>query len=220
MPTPPPNPVRLVCFDAGGVLVRICRSWREGCEAAGVPFRWSEHTQAADPDRAALNNAYQRGEIGCDTFFERVAATTGGLYTPDEIRTVHDAWILDEYPGVRDLIHTLNATDHLTTGVLSNTSHRHWLCPLMFGGGRNSAAGSVAHPHASHILGLLKPGREIYRAFEQATGFAGPGILFFDDLADNIDAARAAGWRAEQIDHAGDPAAQIARHLRHHGVPV
>ena len=29
----------IVCFDIGGVLVRICRTWEEGCIAADVPLR-------------------------------------------------------------------------------------------------------------------------------------------------------------------------------------
>ena len=78
--------------------------------------------------------------------------------------------------------------------------------------------GSVEHPHARHLLGLLKPGVEIYRAFERQTGF-GPGeILFFDDLAENVQAARAVGWHAEVIDHTADTAPQIAGHLQRHGI--
>jgi FMN phosphatase YigB (HAD superfamily) len=216
--TPPASPVRMVCFDAGGVLVRICRSWREGCAAAGVEHRWNDRTQSADAERAAINDAYQRGEIPCGAFFERMAATTDGLYSPAEIMAVHDAWILEEYAGVRALVEALNTADHLATGVLSNTSHRHWEGPHMAGARGVSAVGTVQHPHASHLLGLLKPGPEIYRAFELATGFRGPEILFFDDLADNIGSARGAGWRAEQIDFTDDTAAQITRHLRRHGV--
>ena len=43
-------------------------------------------------------------------------------------------------------------------------------------------------------------------------------ILFFDDLSDNIASARACGWSAEQIDHTGDTARQMAEHLGRHGV--
>ncbi len=212
------SPIRMVCFDAGGVLVRICRSWQEGCEAAGIEYRWSDAAQAGEPERQMLSDAYQRGEISCEVFFEQMAETTSGLVAADDIRAVHDAWILDEYPGVRDLICRLNHVPSLTTGLLSNTSARHWEGGLMWGGRGVSAVGSVAHPHASHLLGMLKPGQDIYRAFEQQTGFTGSEILFFDDLPDNIEAARAAGWHAEVIDYAGDTAAQTGRHLVESGV--
>jgi FMN phosphatase YigB (HAD superfamily) len=44
---------------------------------------------------------------------------------------------------------------------------------------------------------------------ERATGHGPEEILFFDDLPENIDGARAAGWRAVLIDPDGDPAAQV-----------
>ena len=45
-------------------------------------------------------------------------------------------------------------------------------------------------------------------------------ILFFDDAEENVQAARAVGWRAERIDPAGDTARQIAEALAQHGVAV
>jgi HAD superfamily hydrolase (TIGR01509 family) len=75
---------------------------------------------------------------------------------------------------------------------------------------------------------LLKPDREIYHAFARATGFDGaPGsrggpehIVFFDDLPENVAAARAAGWQAFRVDHTGDTAAQMGGVLRGLGVRV
>lgn len=210
--------VRMVCFDAGGVLVRICRSWREGCDAAGVEFRWSEHADATEGQRRLINDDFQRGLVSGDDFFSRMAGTTGGLYTAEEIRAVHDVWILDEYDGVGELVERLNAIPDLHTGLLSNTNASHWSQALMFGGRGVSAVGRVAHPHASHLLGLTKPDPQVYRAFERETGAQPAEILFFDDLEENIVAARAAGWRAELIDYRDDTTAQILRHLRRHGV--
>ncbi len=38
--------IQLVCFDVGGVVVRICHTWAEGCAAAGITPRnlslWDE----------------------------------------------------------------------------------------------------------------------------------------------------------------------------------
>jgi len=71
---------------------------------------------------------------------------------------------------------------------------------------------------ASHELGAVKPDEEIHRKAERLLEAAPAEILFFDDTEENIDAARAFGWNAELIDHAGDPAAQAAEHMRAHGV--
>ena len=38
--------VRIVCFDWGGVILRHCRSWQEGCAAAGLPV----HPEVLTPE--------------------------------------------------------------------------------------------------------------------------------------------------------------------------
>ena len=214
-----PPTVRMVCFDWGGVILRICRSWAEGCAAASLPVRGEVAAPELIGARKAVHALYQNGRIPCDEFFDRIAATMDGRYSPAEVRRIHDAWLLGEYPGVDRLVDDLHTLKNVRTGMLSNTNHSHW--------SRQSPAPGLPHfptaarlhcRHASHVLGLSKPGTEIYGAFEHETGEAPAAILFFDDLAENIDAARARGWRAEQIDFTGDTAAQMRTHLRTYGV--
>ncbi len=212
----------MVVFDLGGVVVRICRSWGEACEAAGVDHRPLPEDPALREERRRLVRAYERGAITCGEYFAGVAAATGGLYTPDEVVRVHDAWILEEYAGVADLIARLRSAG-VITGVLSNTNHRHWL-QLTSGPGRAAkftTPEQVDHPHASHLLGLAKPDRSVYEAFlaRAGGGRVAPGdVIFFDDLADNVRAAIDAGWRADRIDPDAGPAEQIERVLRHEGL--
>jgi putative hydrolase of the HAD superfamily len=217
--------VKIVVFDLGGVVVRICRSWAEGCAAAGLEFRAqalaSEEMKAR---RRAVSARHGRGELVCADYYREMAATTGGLYTPDEVERIHHAWTRDEYPGVFDLVAQIHSAG-LDTGVLSNTNHAHWLrlAPARAGGGERPeyrTPSAIRHLHASHLLGLHKPEPGIYRAFERITGFSGPSIVFFDDLPENVAAASAAGWRAIQVDHTGDTAAQMATHLRALGIEV
>jgi HAD superfamily hydrolase (TIGR01509 family) len=220
-----PDPgVSLVVFDLGGVIVRICRSWAEGCRAAGLPVRGEENmgTQGMISRRRDVSRDYQEGRIDCEEFFRRVAETTEGLYSPDEIRRVHDAWTLDEYPGVNALVRSLKAAE-IATGVLSNTNHAHWVRlapPSHLDAAEYPTPRLVDHLHASHLMGLSKPNPEIYHRFAELTGYQGREreLLFFDDLEDNIAAARAVGWRAVQVDHAGDTASQMAHSLREHGL--
>jgi FMN phosphatase YigB (HAD superfamily) len=48
-----------------------------------------------------------------------------------------------------------------------------------------------------------------------------PGrIVFFDDVEENVAAARRRGWRGQRILHDGDPIAQVRRHLRDAGIEV
>ncbi|MBX3367761.1 MAG: HAD-IA family hydrolase [Phycisphaeraceae bacterium] len=209
-----------VVFDWGGVILRICRSWDEGCDRAGVARRERPGGEAMTLERRRLNGLYQTGMIDCDTYFDGVAATTMGAYSASDVRRVHDAWLVEEYDGVRALIEELNGSGRVQTGLLSNTSHRHWLRHIPTGSGMADfpTIGLLRHKHASHLLKLAKPSVEIHRAFERESGLLPSQILFFDDLAENISGARAAGWHGVQIDHTGDTASQMRATLRSLGI--
>lgn len=218
---PATNNVKIVCFDWGGVIVRIVRTWSEACARAGLDVRGGSATSEWSARRKPVANAYQEGRLTCEEFHSRLSESMGGLYSPQEISRIHDAWLIEEYRGVDRVIDALLSSKHIETALLSNTNHGHWARQAPVAGKEIPhfpTAGRLKHKHASHLMGLAKPGIEIYRAFERLTGFSGSQILFFDDLADNIAAARSIGWRAEQIDHLGDTASQIEAHLRTHGV--
>jgi HAD superfamily hydrolase (TIGR01509 family) len=70
------------------------------------------------------------------------------------------------------------------------------------------------HRHASHLLRLEKPDPRIFTAFEREVGRRGAEIAYFDDLADNCAAARAAGWRVCQVDPRRETVPQIQEALR------
>lgn len=216
--------IRCVCFDWGGVLLKICRSWAEGCKHAGLPLRGDHGDKPFANERKGPAEEYQLGRLDDAGFFSRVSVAMGGLYTPAEVERVHHAWLIEEYPGVEALIHDLHGVRGLTTGLLSNTNAAHWrrqfpaMASVTGDLRRFGAASLLHHRHASHLLGLAKPGHEIYRAFELHAHLRPSEILFFDDLPDNIAAAKACGWNAEQVDHTGDTAAQMRTILGRYGV--
>ncbi len=206
--------IRLVCFDLGGVVIRICRTWAQGCAAAGVAVRDPGLWRRSWPARKQLIEQLQTGRIDGATFAARASNLVAGLYSPAEILGIHRAWLLDEYAGVAELIDRLHQAG-LDTAALSNTNHEHWTRMGDF-----PAVMRLGHLLASHHLGLHKPDPTIYRRLEQQLGYGPEQILFFDDTPDNVAGARAVGWDACLIDPAADPSAQIAQALRDHGVAV
>ncbi|MFN7314776.1 MAG: HAD-IA family hydrolase [Phycisphaerae bacterium] len=214
--------IRCVCFDWGGVILRHCRGWAEACLASGVPLREGMDDPVRKQHRQELNHLFQIGRISEAEFFPQIAAATGGLYTEAEVRRLHHGWLLTEYAGVSDIIDAINAVGHVQTALLSNTNAAHWARHMDSPCGTIKAdypaIQRITHRHASHLLGHAKPHGDIYRAFEDATGF-GPGdILFFDDLPDNIAMARQLGWHAVLIDHTRETAPQLHAALLKTGV--
>jgi FMN phosphatase YigB (HAD superfamily) len=63
----------------------------------------------------------------------------------------------------------------------------------------------------SHEVGALKPSAAIYQAAIAQAGCAPSECLFFDDLADNVAGARAAGMNAEQFVGMAQLCADLAR---------
>lgn len=221
----PKAPPRVVCFDLGGVVVRICRSWGQACARAGVPER--EPSRFAQPhlaqERKRWVDRHQVGAVSCDEFFTGIAAATDGLYSADEVRRIHNAWIIEDYPGVEGVIERINAAPGVVSACLSNTNHAHWAGMLALPGGEGHRSASVRRLEvlgASQLLKAAKPGADIYRHAEGLFGARGPEIVFFDDLEENIGAAKRLGWHAHHIDHEGDTAAQILADLARLGVEI
>lgn len=206
--------VRLVCFDLGGVVVRLCRSWEEGCLQAGVPIRERGISPEQEERRRRAVDAYQRGDLDCPAFFSTIAETFNGAYTPEEVRRVHDAWIIREYEGAGELVDELHAAG-VATACLSNTNAGHWRFLQEW-----PAVAALQARHASHLMRLIKPDERIFRAFERAASVSGGEILFFEDTRANAEAARAAGWRAEVVDPGEETVPQMRVHLEAHRVTL
>jgi putative hydrolase of the HAD superfamily len=95
-------------------------------------------------------------------------------------------------------------------GVLSNTSQAHWeFCRRRF------RLMEMFHVYAlSFDIGVMKPDAKIYSAAARLAGVQPAEIFFTDDRADNVAAAKAAGWDAVVFESTG----QLSRELRQRGV--
>ena len=215
---------QIVCFDLGGVLVRIHRSWPDVCRAVGLEPRGNWAGEAQLLAYQTLMDLFGTGQISEQEWSERLSIALAGNHTAAELVRIHRGWTRGEYRGIAALVDELHARG-VETACLSNTTHSHWVRLLHEENGR-ALPGAPAFPgvrrlrrhFASHVLGLAKPDPAIYRAFETATGRAGAEILFFDDLPPNVTAARALGWQAELIDPEGETAPQLRRHLVRHRI--
>lgn len=198
----------LVCFDLGGVFIRLQPDLASACRDAGVPFRGGWEHLASEAPRLALIERYQIGAIECGDYYRAMSDLSAGRYGPEEIEAIHRVWVIEPYAGIDALLDELDAAG-LATACLSNTNASHWrwlegIAPFK----------RLQHRHASHLLGFHKPDERIYRAFEREVGRSGAEIVLFDDLAENVEAATRLGWRAHRIDPQGDTAESMRRTLR------
>jgi FMN phosphatase YigB (HAD superfamily) len=214
----------LVCFDVGGVLVRLCSAWDEACLAAGLDIRRATATPAVTVRRRELVMLFDSGSISLDEWAVGVEKAIDAVYSAEELKRIHRALLKSEYAGALALVERLE-TAGVETACLSNTNAAHWLRLAHFEDERAKpglpefpSVVRLKHRIASHVLGVVKPKPEIYRRFERATGARGAEILFFDDREENVVAARQGGWRAERVDPTGDPISEARRHLEAAGL--
>ena len=216
--------VRLVVFDLGRVMIRLCGGWEHACRRAGVPFNAALELQQTKQQILHLFFLNETGQLD-EAGWARGVAELSGL-TPAQAAAVLDVWLDGPFPGWDALLDRL-ATTGVRTACLSNTNATHWR--MMLGEHPDHLAQKLPlhrldFRFASHLIGAHKPDPAIYRHVEAHTGVypgagAGAGaIVFFDDAAPNVEGARACGWHAHRIDPAADPVTQVEACLRGHGV--
>jgi FMN phosphatase YigB (HAD superfamily) len=174
--TPPPP--RVVAFDLGGVVVDVDK---DHLAALGPPavvdaaFHGDNHDALATGvrDPAAFAAA------GAAAF-----AAAGLAVDADAVRS---AWarVVAWRAGGPALLAATAA--RVTTWVWSNTDPIHW---SVLGG---AIDGVVARAVTSFGIGALKPDPAFYLRALQGTGVDPGDVLFLDDRADNVAAARALG---------------------------
>ena len=199
--------VRLVVFDLGRVLIRICDGWDDAFARAGVapPVGEFDPLQLRD-----ISCRHDVGELDFKAFAAAVSAATG-LAVP-HIHAMSRAFLHGPYPGAVELVDELNSRGY-ATACLSNTNDHHWRLmndpaePAYFPLSR------LTHRFASHLVRARKPDPAIYAHLERETGAAPGEIVFFDDMPINIEAARNRGWQAYAVDPKSPDPVAFMRHV-------
>jgi len=201
---------RLVVFDLGRVLVRICDGWQHAFERAGVAL---PQDVLDAPTRERLLEGVKRIEVGdipVEAFCEEIA---GHLRVSCEVVTkMWQGYCLGPFDGADRLLVDLRAAG-ATTACLSNTNAEHWRTLTDPDDPHGRVINRLDHRFASHLLRARKPNEAIYERVERATGFDPGQITFFDDVEENVAAARGRGWRTHLIERCENPIPTIRKYL-------
>ena len=216
--------IEMVVFDLGRVLIGICDDWGEACERAG--YEVSEDNGLAGVVmggwKGAAKESLYLNEIGAmasEDLYKEL-----GKYFGVDWKVVRDSgrkYLKWKFEGVDELVSELKGKG-LKLAVLSNTNEVHW--KIMTGKDEMEVEGGALpfeemdHLFASHLMADKKPNASIYWTAESFAGVEGKRILFFDDLMENVEGARAEGWNAEQITDREDPVRQMREILGEYGV--
>jgi glucose-1-phosphatase len=181
----------LLLFDFGGVLVEFA-----GPKELGRHLRW-----ASTPDvildrwtKCPHTDEFERGQLSPVEWAERFIHDWDVDLRPDAFLAQFTTWARRVLPGAKELLEQLRP--HYRLAALSNSNELHWE--------RNANELRILELFefaiSSHQVGLCKPDPAIFKVAIERAHVSSPGaIVFFDDLAANVDAARWAGLRAHQV---------------------
>jgi putative hydrolase of the HAD superfamily len=180
--------IKVILFDLGGVLV----------ELSGVPTMLGWSGEAITPDmlwRRWLSSAavrdFETGRTHHDHFARQLIVEMELRVEPEEFLESFIQWPRSLFPGVEALLDRIPGT--FTLAALSNSNSLHW--PRMMN--ELGLGARFGHIFASHLLGKIKPDREIFEHVLDELACAPDSILYIDDNQPNIDTARGVGMRAE-----------------------
>ena len=129
------------------------------------------------------------GKLSPQEFVGQINQRFGTSVTPANVVSWFGPELAVVFPEVPGLIASLKGRYGL--GILSNTFFGHWDYFMTMDLARQFNA-----LIASHLIGFCKPDPRAYRAALDRMGATAAETVFVDDLAENVQAALALGFRA------------------------
>jgi glucose-1-phosphatase len=192
--TPPLNPssVDALLFDLGRVVINF--------DIQRTAAAWAERAGRTPADMIARFVRdetfwrYETGQITDDEFFTLVRQSLGVTLSNAELIAGWNDTFIGEMPGIAQLLARAATRWPLYAFSNTNTAHvahfsQHFAEPLSH----------FREIFLSSTIKLRKPHAEAYRHVIDAIGVPSERILFFDDLAENIEGARACGLQAVHV---------------------
>lgn len=180
------DPVDLVLFDLGGVLIEVAgvRAMLELTGIASEEELWRRWLTCRWVRR------FESGRCSEADFAAGVVADWQLELSPAAFLAAFQDWPTGPLPGAAELVAQTRAS--VATGCFSNTNALHWhdhiaAWPL---------AGLFDHRFLSFELGLLKPDTAAFAQVAELLEVPAERVLFLDDNAVNVAGAAAAGFQA------------------------
>lgn len=190
-------------FDLGRVVLDIDFNKALAC--------WAGHAGCAPADIAARfvrGESYRQHEIGKlddAAYFEGLRASLGIGISDAQFLEGWNAIFAGEMPGIAPLL--ARASQRLPLYAFSNTNRPH---VEYFSLAHADVLGHFREMFLSSTIGLRKPDANAYDHVVKAIGKPASRIVFFDDLAENIEGARQRGLTTVHVTAPDDVAKAFA----------
>jgi len=198
-----PGDADALLFDLGRVVIDI--------DFTKVLASWAGHAGREPSDLAARFAAdetyfhHERGTITDEAFFESLRGKLGIAITDEQFLEGWNSTFVGEMDGIAPLL--ARASQHLPLYAFSNTNRAH---VTTFTEIYADVLKYFREVYLSSTIGMRKPEAAAFDHVVQAIGVPASRIVFFDDLAENIEGARAKGLKAVHVTSTRDVADALA----------
>jgi putative hydrolase of the HAD superfamily len=199
MPPLSPGSADALLFDLGRVVLDIdfsraiaCWAGHAGCQAEAIVARYV---------RDEAYRLHEVGKISDAAYFDTLRASLGIGITDDQFLEGWNAIFAGEMPEIAHLLP--RAARQVPLYAFSNTNRPH---VEYFSKEYADLLGHFRELYLSSSIGLRKPDAEAFDHVVQAIGVRPERIVFFDDLAENVEGARARGLQAVHVTTTSDVA--------------
>ncbi len=174
--------IQIIMFDLGGVLVELGDSPFPECW-----LKQNKKFELSDWVKSDIALDFERGLIPPIKFAQAIKNDLELSATTGEIIEEFSKWPVGPYAIANELLNSLSQL--YTLAILTNTNELHW--PRIVG--EFNLTQYCQHIFASHILNLAKPDLEVFEHVIRSMNVAPENVLFFDDNASNVNAAKSIG---------------------------
>ena len=199
MTAPPlsPGDADALLFDLGRVVFKIefdkalaCWAGHAGCMPADIAARFV---------RDDIYKHHEIGAISDEAYFDSLRRGLGIAISDNQFLEGWNAIFAGEMDGIAELL--ARAAKHLPLYVFSNTNRAHI---EYFTRAYAHTLKPFRELYYSSTIGHRKPDAAAFDHVVDAIGVPASRIVFFDDIGENVEGARARGLKAIQVNSSRD----------------
>ncbi|WP_024518775.1 HAD-IA family hydrolase [Bradyrhizobium sp. Tv2a-2] len=192
-----PGAADALLFDLGRVVINIdfgkafaCWAGHAGCAVSDLATRFA-------PDDSYRH--HETGKLSDAEYFAALRTSLGISISDAQFLEGWNAIFAGEMPDIANQL--ARAGKHLPLYAFSNTNRPH---VEYFSSAYADVLKHFREVFLSSSIGLRKPDAAAYDHVVKAIGVPASRIVFFDDVADNVEGARAVGIHAVQVKSPAD----------------